>query len=206
MMDTSDNLYGTTYVGGVTGGGTVFKLTPPATNGENWSELNLWSFCVQSSCADGGSPQAGLITDTSGNLYGTTASGGAYGGFLSGGTVFKLTPDGTESVLWSFGNGSDGQTPLASLIRDTSGNLYGTTFAGGAYGLGTVFKLTPDGTESVLWSFGNGTDGSQPAAGLITDPSGNLYGTTAHGGAYSGSSVFGGTVFKLIPPASSGGN
>jgi uncharacterized repeat protein (TIGR03803 family) len=154
--------------------------------------------------ADGGFLDAGVILDSSGNLYGTAYIGGAYGN----GAVFELTPnsDGswTETVLYSFMGGTDGSNPLATLIADAAGNLYSTTDWGGAYGLGTVFMLTPnsDGswTETVLYSFAGGTDGSLPVAGLIFDAAGNFYGTTNHGGRggchyLSGSGC--GTVFKL---------
>jgi len=152
---------------------------------------------------DGAGPEAGLISDAAGNLYGTTVNGGAY----NGGTVFALTPrEGggwTEKKLRNFGHGTDGINPNASLLFDAAGNLYGTTYAGGSYGLGTVFKLTPntDGTwpEKVLHSFGNGPDGKNPFAGLIWDPAGNLYGTTANGGGYDF-----GTVFELMPNGSGG--
>ena len=117
----------------------------------------------------------------------------------------------SESIRWNFGNGTDGALPDAALTMDSSGNLYGTTAYGGAYGesilAGTVFELTPPSTsggnwtESILWSFGNGTDGSHPVAGLIMDQGGNLYGTTFGGGAYGR-----GTVFKLTPPSTSGGS
>jgi uncharacterized repeat protein (TIGR03803 family) len=139
IMDASGNLYSTTYQGGTNGEGTVFELTP---NG-GWSESLLWSF--GGSGADGQNPYAGLITDTGGNLYGTTQYGG---GASSAGTVFKLTPptisggNWGESVLWSFGNGTDGVQPKAGLIMDASRNLYGTTIAGGAYGGGTVFEVS----------------------------------------------------------------
>ncbi len=136
------------------------------------SESILWNF---GNGTDGQTPYANLIMDASANLYGTTGEGGAYGA----GTVFKLTAGGNESVLWNFGNGTDGAFPKAGLIMDTSGNLYGTTAEGGAYSYGTVFKLTPGGSEPVLWSF-NGTDGVFPHR-LIMDTSGNLYGTTAGG-------------------------
>jgi uncharacterized repeat protein (TIGR03803 family) len=119
-----------------------------------------------------------------GNLYGTTNVGGAYGF----GTVFKLTPSGTEEVLWSFGNGMDGANPIAGVVL-YNGNLYGTTEYGGAYGYGTVFKLTPSGTENILWSFRNGTDGANPVAGLVVY-NGSLYGTTANGGAFGAGTVF----------------
>ena len=111
--------------------------------------------------------------------------------------MFKLTPTGTETVLYSFGSQSgDGSNPFGGfLVFDKKGNLYGTTFSGGANNGGTVFKLTPTGAETVLYSFGSQSgDGSQPWAGLVFDKKGNLYGTTHGGGAYGG-----GTVFKLTP-------
>ena len=176
----------------------------------------LYNFCTQggTSCTDGEQPVAGLIEDTSGNLYGTTEYGGANGG----GTVVKLTPSGggyTESVLYSFcaqGGTSctDGASPLASLIEDASGNLYGTTWHGGATVPsggstttgGTVFELAPNGdgtySESALYTFCSQsacTDGEWPVAGLIEDTSGDLYGTTSAGGAtvtVSGNTTTGG--------------
>ncbi len=191
IMDTSNNLYGTTntYVGNnyYTSSGTVFKITPSG------QETILHSFGGVS--GDGQTPQAGLIMDTSGNLYGTTQYGGSNN---NEGTVFKITPSGQETILYSFGGVSgDGQNPQAGLIMDTSGNLYGTTYGGGAYSStysgGTVFKVTPNGQETVLYSFGGVSgDGQNPQAGLIMDTSGNLYGTT-----YSGGSNNSGTVFKL---------
>ena len=148
--------------------------------------------------ADGSQPYAGLIFDTSGNLYSTTPQGGASGN----GNVFKLTKnsDGswTESVLYSFAGGTDGATPYAAVTFDASGNLYGTTYTGGASSAGTVFELVPSSggtwTESVLYSFTGGSDGANPYAGLIFDAAGNLYGTTWYGGA-SGDGV----VYKLTP-------
>src|SRR5580704_2615254 len=113
---------------------------------------SLYSFCSQDNCADGASPVAGLVMDSSGNLYGTASGGGAN----YDGVVFKLAPDGTETTLYTFcpqANCPDGQIPAASLILDNSGNLYGTTSAGGGQGQGTVFKLAPDGSETVLYSF-----------------------------------------------------
>ena len=188
IMDPEGNLYGTTYYGGAYDYGTVFKLAPSGT------ETVLYSFGGRR--GDGWYPQAGLIIDTEGNLYGTTSEGGAYG--YTNGTVFKLTSSGTETVLYSFhGFGSqshDGYYPLGGLIMDTAGNLYGTTAQGGTYDLGTVFKLTPSGTETLLYSFvGQPNDGARPYAGLITDKAGNLYGTTAQGGYGFG------TVFKVTP-------
>jgi uncharacterized repeat protein (TIGR03803 family) len=137
--------------------------------------------------ADGATPHAGLALDTSGNLYGTTTAGGA----SNLGTVFKLDTTGKETVLYSFTGGvSDGATPNAGLILDASGNLCGTTTAGGASGLGTVFKLDITGTETFLYSFTGGMDGATPRAGLVLDPSGILYGTTAAGGASNSGAVF----------------
>ena len=179
------------------GYGTVFELTP---NGDgSWTESVLHSFYY----SDGFGPEVGLIFDAAGNLYGTTLGGGA----LQRGTVFKLTPNGdgswTESVLHSF-NGSDGNWPRG-LIFDAAGNLYGTTYLGGARNVGTVFEFTPNGdgswTKTVLHSFRGGSDGANPMAGLIFDAAGNLYGTTIWGGG--GVCPNGcGTVFKLRPTLS----
>ena len=216
VFDSAGALYGTTSgnAGGPAGAGTVFKLTPPTTSGGAWTQSVLHSFCSQSGCSDGFEPIAGLIFDTVGALYGTTFSGGA----SDSGTVFKLTPPAipggawNESVLYSFTGGSDGMFPYTgSLIFDSSGALYGTTGAGGnlgcvAYpgappGCGTVFKLTPPPipggawNESVPHTFTGKPDGAFPYAGLVFDASGALYSTT-----------FGGNnVFKLSPPATSGG-
>jgi uncharacterized repeat protein (TIGR03803 family) len=151
-------------------------LKPPATTGEAWTESVLYNF--QGGPSDGCSPRAGLIFDAAGALYGTTDSGGSSSFY---GTVFKLTPSGgtwSESVLYSFTGGGDGANPRAGLIFDPSGALYGTTVSGGSHGRGTVFKLAPSGTESVLYSFQGGSDGAAPFAGLIFDASGALYGTT----------------------------
>ena len=174
------NLYGTTVEGGTYNiDGTVFELKH-TTNG--WTETILHSFGAS---GDGSQPYCALTLDTTGNLYGTTNVGGAY----SYGTVFKLTPSGTETILHNFDlNGRDGANPIAGVVM-YSGNLYGTTEYGGAYGYGTVFKLTPSGTEKILWSFRNGTDGAYPVAGLVVY-NGNLYGTTANGGAYGDGTVF----------------
>jgi uncharacterized repeat protein (TIGR03803 family) len=195
IMDAAGNLYGTTLNGGIgSGSGVVFKLAPDGT------ETVLYSFCSQANCTDGQGPQAGLLMDAAGNLYGTTVAGGT--GF---GVVFKLAPDGTETVLYSFcsqANCTDGFQPFAGLIMDAAGNLYGTTARGGT-GFGVVFKLAPDGTETVLYSFcsqANCADGAQPVAGLIMDAAGNLYGTTLSGGTSDqGVKLDGGVVFALAP-------
>lgn len=156
---------------------------------------------------DGAGPASSLIFDASGNLYGATTDGGT-GGL---GTVFELTPTSngwSESVLYSFQGGADGDFSNSGLVMDGAGNLYGTTLFGGtggcAGGCGTVFQLTPSAhggswTESILYSFQNGADGAYPNSGVILDKLGNLYGTTAHGGSFAACSNGCGTVFELSP-------
>jgi uncharacterized repeat protein (TIGR03803 family) len=133
-----------------------------------------------------------------GNLYGTTEFGGS--GFAGGGNgvVFKLTPDGTQTVLYTFTGGTDGAKPAAGLVSDEAGDLYGTTYEGGS-GNGVVFKLDEAGWESVLHSFAGGSDGALPAGGLTRDSAGNLYGSTSEGGNGTGcgGTVGCGTIFKL---------
>ncbi|MFZ0322229.1 MAG: choice-of-anchor tandem repeat GloVer-containing protein [Candidatus Sulfotelmatobacter sp.] len=158
------------------------------------TEKILYSF---SGTADGSGPNAAVIFDASGNLYGTTEEGGSTGS----GVVFKLTPNSggtwSESVLYSFAGETDGYLPAGSLIFDSAGNLYGTTYGGGSEGGGTVFKLSPTTsgpwTKTILLNF-TGPNGSAPQANLIFDAAGNLYGTTENGG-----SLEGGTVFQLVP-------
>jgi uncharacterized repeat protein (TIGR03803 family) len=203
VFDQKGNLYGTTTGGGAHGEGVVFKLTPTG------KETVLYSFCGKTNCTDGASPVAGLIFDQKGNLYGTTVRGGLHNvectdaGDRTCGVVFKLTPKGEETVLHRFcaqTNCVDGDEPSAGLVFDQKGNLYGTTFSGGAHGDGTAFKLTPTGKETVLYSFcgkTNCTDGQGPMAGLIFDQKGNLYGTTYDGGAHVEGTA--GAVFKLTP-------
>jgi uncharacterized repeat protein (TIGR03803 family) len=161
--------------------------------------------------ADGGFPTAGLIRDAAGNLYGVTEGGGNLScviNFTGCGVVFKLSGS-KETVLYTFQGGTDGADPQAGLIRDSQGNLYGTTARGGdpncvwgqPYGCGTIFKLDPTGKETVLYRFKGGDDGAAPAATLLMDEAGNLWGTTQYEG-YAGSQCFGpgcGTVFKLDP-------
>jgi uncharacterized repeat protein (TIGR03803 family) len=190
IADGSGNLYGTTVYGGRDGGGTVFEITAGGT------EKVLYNFCSALYCTDGLYPHSGLVMDGSGNLYGTTTQGGQH----NGGTVFKLTPGGSETVLYSFCAASgcgDGSSPQAGLVMDGSGNLYGTTESGGSKVGGTVFQVTPDGQETVLYSFcsvAQCCDGKAPRAGLLMDKSGNLFGTTSKRGANG----IGGTVFKLV--------
>jgi uncharacterized repeat protein (TIGR03803 family) len=177
----------------------------------------LYSFCTQTGCTDGYVPEAGLVQATDGNFYGTTYAGGANttgcGGFGCG-TVFKITTGGTLTTLYSF-DGVDGGNPSAGLVQATDGNFYGTTAQGGVYtswcnrgSCGTVFKITPSGTLTTLYSFcsqASCTDGANPTSGLIQADDGNLYGTTEYGGIINlgecGGGVFGscGTVFKITP-------
>ena len=173
--DPNLNLYGTTQAGGTFGWGTVFRVSTAG------NEAILYSF------PDEESP-TGVIRDSSGNLYGTTALGGA----SHDGTVYKIDSGGKKSVLHSFRGSTDGEYPSAGLIRDTAGNLYGTTYGGGRSNWGTVFKVDTKGHETVLYSFVGGSDGAAPVAGLVQDGGGNLYGTTKYGGAYGA-----GVVFKL---------
>ena len=195
IKDTAGNLYGTTSAGGGnscsgSGCGTVFKLAPDG------SETVFYAF---TGGKNGSNPLAGLIMDSKGVLYGTTYAGGGRGCNGYGcGIVFKLAPDGKETVLHFFTGGSDGYWPWASLIEDTGGNLYGTTGFGGNQDSGVVFKLAPDGTETVLYAFTGGSDGGEPIGGLIRDTAGNLYGTAKNGG--TGCHRVGcGTVFRLAP-------
>jgi uncharacterized repeat protein (TIGR03803 family) len=185
VRDAAGRLYGTTYNGGnqnstcSSGCGVVFEIDLYG------HEKILHRF---SGTPDGAIPVGGLILDSAGNLYGTTEMGGTAGA----GTVFKVNASGAETVLYSFGGTSDGGYPQASLVRDTAGNLYGTTSNGGPGGFGTVFRLDSSGHETVLYSFSGGSDGSNPMARLLRGPNGDLFGTTFLGGTYGG-----GTVFKV---------
>lgn len=190
VRDGSGTLYGTTFVGGAFGNGTVFKVTPAG------HEAVIYSF---GPAPDGNLPHSALIGDAAHNLYGTTSAGGAFGK----GTVFKLDAAGNESVLYSFAGGADGGSPMGDLVRDAAGNLYGTTSSGGTpCDCGTVFKLDPSGSETVLYQFTQVPDGSAPMGTLVGDSQGNLYGTTLYGGIPRSSPAicfgFGcGVVFKL---------
>jgi uncharacterized repeat protein (TIGR03803 family) len=139
LVYDKNKFYGTTFGGGANNNGTVFKITSSGTLS------TLYSFCFQPNCADGRNPYAGLIQATDGNFYGTTEQGGVnncaqhYGC----GTVFKITPSGTLTTLYSFSNGPGGALPDAGLIQARDGNFYGTTSAGGAHGYGTIFRLVP---------------------------------------------------------------
>jgi uncharacterized repeat protein (TIGR03803 family) len=218
VRDASGNLYGTAWGGGADEKGTVFELSP--TTGGGWTFKVLHSFTG----ADGSHLQSAVAIDAGGNLYGTALCGGPSGtlsvfvltpdcgGDPGAGTVWELSPlsDGswTETTLYSFTGGDDGANPsaLGQLIFDSAGNLYGGTHNGGAFGLGTVFELSPtgDGTwsEKVLHSF-NGKDGIAPSGGVIADGAGNLYGETFGPGCYlncgSGGESGGQLVYELSP-------
>jgi len=220
IFDSAGNLYGTTSQGGTGEGGTgvcskispyscgtVFELKPKAGGG--WAEKILHNFHRN----DGWLPIGSLIMDSAGNLYGATQQGGS-GGCKGGdgdnrigcGTVFELSPAAggawTEMVLHNFdNNGTDAFDPYAGLVLDSAGNLYGTTYAGGSYNCGAVYELSPAAgggwTESILHSFNfPAGDGANPTASVILDAGGNLYGTTAGGGAYGE-----GIAFELTPSA-----
>ena len=175
-------MYGTASAGGAHGQGTVFKITPSGTL------TTIYSFCAKSNCTDGAVPYGGLVLGTDGNFYGTTFSGGTT---RQGGTVFKITPAGKLTTLHNFDFGSDGANPYDALLQATDGNFYGTAQYGGAHGLGVVFKITSQGTFTVLHSF-DSTDGAEPEAGLIQATDGDLYGTTYNGGTGGY-----GTAFKI---------
>ena len=195
VQATDGNFYGTTPFGGATNGGTVFKITPSGTL------TTLYSFCSQSGCTDGQHPFAGLVQTTDGNLYGTTLNGGADEAacFDGCGTLFKITPSGTLTTLYSFCSQSDcrdGNYPDAGLIQGSDGDLYGTTLEG-ADGLGTVFKITPSGRLTTLYRFCSQhdcIDGAYPQAALVQATDGSFYGITLEGGANGY-----GTVFKIAP-------
>ncbi len=182
--DVNGNLFGATQVGGTLDQGVVYELSPGP--GGTWTYQVLHNFAY---FAEGGSPEAGVVLDSNGNLYGPNNNG-----------IYKLTPGAggtwTESAAYTFNSATDGDNPHGDLIFDSSGNLYGTNTTGGLYGNGTVFELSPASgggwTVTVLYNF-FGSDGALPAGGVIRDGAGNLYGTTQFGGAPNNA----GTVFKL---------
>jgi uncharacterized repeat protein (TIGR03803 family) len=194
----------------IASGLAVVLLTVGATTsalyGQTFSVLYTFKYGT-----DGGTTNGGLVQDSAGNLYGVAEVGGdlscKYGstGFLGCGVVFKVTPSGEETVLYNFRGGSDGAGPAATLIRDSAGNFYGTTFEGGdpacsfgeGSGCGTIFKLDASGKETVLYRFHNGNDGAAPGGALYRDGSGNLWGTAQFGGNSSCLPSGCGTIFRL---------
>lgn len=202
ISDEAGNLYGTTRQGGGSGCldkvgcGTVFQLTQ---SGSGWTENIIYRFQGSS---DGAFPEAGVIFDSAGNLYGTTSTGGNLScdsGFGCG-AVFELAHSGNNwmfSSLYDFPNGSGPGGPVANLTRDADGNLYGTTLSDGAHGQGNIFKLSPSGngwTYTDVYDFTGGSDGGQPISNVTIDANGNLYGTTYQGGANNL-----GVVWKIGP-------
>ena len=205
LVQASDgNFYGTTGEGGAYGSGTAFKITPTG------DLTTLYSFCSQPNCVDGAGVGA-MVQASDGNFYGT-GSGGNYGNDCpyGCGTIFKMTPAGVLTTLYSFCAQSgcpDGATPDAPLMLASDGNLYGTTINGGAYGWGTVFKITLGGTLTTLVAF-DGSDGGATYAGLMQATDGNLYSVSSNGGRYGYGTVYrvtlGGTLTTLHDFCASG--
>lgn len=161
IADSAGNLYGTTPIGGARSEGAVYKVD---TSG---NETVLYPF---TGGADGNYPYDGVIGDSSGNLYGATYNGGT----SNSGVVYKVSHSGHQTVLYTFLGGADGGFPSSGLIRDSAGNLYGTTSYGGAFGYGAVYKVDSSSNETVLYSFTGTTDGGLPYGGVIRDSAGNL--------------------------------
>jgi uncharacterized repeat protein (TIGR03803 family) len=196
VQASNGNFYGTTYEGGAHGSGTVFEITVSGTL------TTVYNFCpLGGFCTDGSSPHTGLIQAADGHLYGTTYSGG---GQNNSGTVFKITPSGTLTTLYSFCAASacaDGAAPYSGLVLASNGYFYGITAHGGnREGAGTVFKITPSGTLTTLYNFCSLSacaDGNEPLGALVQASNGAFYGTTYEGGANNY-----GTVFKITPSGS----
>ncbi|MBA3915553.1 MAG: hypothetical protein H0X25_17195 [Acidobacteriales bacterium] len=180
-LDPAGNLYGTAGYGGFADNGTVFEW-------KHSGEFAVLHRFGQGNYQDGTNPCAGVVIDAEGNLYGTAP----YAGPFNNGAVYKITPDGHESVLYGFGAAVDGSFPQAPLLKAHDGSFYGTTALSGTAGYGTVFKLTPDGVETLLYNFQGYEDGRNPAGKLAEDGEGNLYGTTSAGG-----STGQGVLFKI---------
>jgi len=181
IQATDGMLYGTSYDDGAVGYGTIYRVT---TNGVF---LQLYNF---TNGLDGSYPVAGLIQGTNGNFYGTTTWGGSH----SSGTVFQMLPNGAITSLYSFTGGNDGDSPYGALVQASDGNFYGTTVIGGSNSLGAIFKMTPGGVITPLYSFTGTNDGAYPYAGLIQGADGNFYGTTTFGGPHDA-----GSIFKITP-------
>jgi uncharacterized repeat protein (TIGR03803 family) len=216
VIDGKGNLYGTTQYGGTgacssstfVGCGTVFELSPPKHRGDPWTEQVLYSFCSVTGCADGAFPEAGLVADSSGALYGTVNSGGDAQGH---GLVFELKPPREPHAAWHYetiylfcaqANCADGANPDARLAFDAAGNLYGTAIFGGANSQGVVFELAPPARPKGAWGYGvlydfcsetSCADGQEPEAGVVIDQKGAVYGTATGGGSGFG------LLYRLTP-------
>ncbi|MGA3056216.1 MAG: choice-of-anchor tandem repeat GloVer-containing protein [Candidatus Korobacteraceae bacterium] len=188
VQGADGQLYGVAYYGGnglpdcASSCGTVFKLTLSG------NPTLLHSFCLQTNCTDGAEPTAALVRGSDGNFYGTTSAGGAN----YAGVIFKVTPNGTYTILHSFAAAGEGNSVVAPMIQGSDGNFYGTSNGGGAHGLGTIFEISPSGDFTTLYNF-QGSDGANPQGGLV-EVNGTFYGTTYAGGANND-----GTVFKFQP-------
>lgn len=196
LLQASDgNFYGTTSKGGAKDQGTVFRMTPDG------AVSIVYSFCAQSGCPDGSYPASSLAQGNDGNLYGITVYGGSSFCGTGCGTIFRITLHGLLTTLYSFctsRNCTDGIYPYAGLALGSDGNFYGTTYAGGTYSLGTVFKMTPNGNLANLHSFsGKPSDGSFPYGAVVQGSDGNYYGTTSSGGGKDQ-----GTVFRMTSKGS----
>jgi uncharacterized repeat protein (TIGR03803 family) len=187
VQGSDGNFYGTTQApNSVSYGGTIFKITPAGTL------TTLYHFCTQPNCPDGYGPVGALVQGTDGNFYGTTTQGGAN----DTGTVFKITPEGVLTTLYSFTDQSDGGLPGAGLIQASDGNFYGTTSNAGANGWGTAFKITSGGALTTIYSFcalTNCSDGAGPTGNLVQGSDGNFFGTSPFGGG----AAFDGVIFQL---------
>ncbi len=193
VQGSDGNFYGTTWEGGADNEGTVFRISPSGTY------TSLYSFGITPN--DGESPKARLVQGSDGNFYGTTYSGGTV--LCNCGTVFRISPSGSETNLHSFvGYPNDGAAPYAGLVQGGDGNFYGTTYNGGPFNLGTVFRISPSGSETMLYWFASSSssDGYYPHAGLVQGSDGNFYGTTSSGGTYGQGTVFRLTVALNAPP------
>jgi uncharacterized repeat protein (TIGR03803 family) len=191
-VDRSGNVYGMAPTGGAYGLGTIYKIRQVQRGA--WTLNVIHAF---TGGADGGTGSAGRMILRNGHLYGAATTGGTYGS----GVVFELTPRGVGEwafrTIYSFKGQPDGSFPYGALLFDASGNIYGTTYYGGANNIGAVYELSPrpigEWNERLLYSFQDGTDGNSPISNLVFDTAGNLYGTTSEGGLGSG------TIFKLSP-------
>ena len=188
------NFYGTMYEEGTLGFGTVFRMTPAG------KLTTIYNFCSQTSCTDGAYPGAALLLASDGNFYGTTGNGGTSEALCQQGcgTVFKITSQGKLTTLAHRFDQADGNLPAAELIQGMDGNFYGTTYEGGQYGLGTIFKITPGGALTTLHIFGSvANDSANVNAGMLQMLNGTFYGTASSGGTNCATDGTCGTVFKM---------
>jgi uncharacterized repeat protein (TIGR03803 family) len=177
VQDVDGSFYGTTSQGGAANAGTIYRLTPFGNFGV------VYAF---TGTTDGASPYAGLLRASDGSFYGTSAGGGVSGA----GTIFRVWTDGTFAVVYAFTGADDGGSPYAGLVQGSDGNFYGTTYAGGSSGAGTIFQLTPTGVLTVRYSFTGGADGAYPYAGVVMATDASLFGVASQGAANGQGSIF----------------